>query len=448
MTQRLPRIARGAAALAVSMILLFTMTIGAFYANRGTIFEQRTATNQLRSTKAFEMADAGVEWALGRLNDGSALQAAPSCERSTAANSSALQSFRERYLAPVANSGFSPNSTYRSGCSVAADGATTCSCVTSGTPTFGNSTDPRFAVQFVASPAGDPRAVEIISYGCTGGSTCAPNAAGAFDAEAVVRVLIKVVPVFPSAPGAGLVTGFVAVTGGNMNVINDDPRSNGVTINSGSIVELTGSTQVTSLPGVPPTASILDNDPSLATITNDEAFFASFFGKSTAAYQADSSTYFIVGAGQCAARPTGRCSECGNASDCGSKVSAAIDGPSKALQFWIDRDVQFSNGNLPTAGTLGTASKPVTIAGTSQVELKSSLTAYGMFYAQTAATSLWDYEGSGTAKVFGAFVSRGGFNKGTGTLDLIYRADSFGADETKGLMVKVPGSWRDKLATY
>jgi Tfp pilus assembly protein PilX len=438
---------RGAGALAVSMILLFAMTIVVFFANRSAIFEQRTSANQARSTKAFEAAEAGIEWALGRLNDTRALQAG-SCAISTAANSSALQSFRERYLIPTANSGFFPNNTYRPGCSFDANGVTTCGCPTSGTPTLGSSSDPRFTVQFNAAPGGDQRAVELIAYGCTSGSTCAPGAAGALEAEAVVRVLLKVVPVFPTAPGAGLVTGFVAVTGGNMNVVNDDPRSNGVTINSGSIVELTGSTSVTSLPGVAPTASILDNDTSLSNITDEEAFFASFFGKSTTDYKSDPSTYFIVGPGGCAATGSARCTECNSAGACGSAVSAAIDGPYKALQFWISEDVQFSNGNLPAAGTLGTEAKPLTVAGTGQVELKSSLTAYGMFYANTAATSLWDYEGSGTAKVFGSFVSRGGFNKGTGTLDLIYRSNSFGADELKGLLVKVPGSWRDKLTTY
>jgi hypothetical protein len=438
---------RGAGALAVSMILLFSMTIVVFFANRSVIFEQRTSANQARSTKAFEVAEAGIEWALGRLNDSSALQTG-SCAISTAANSSALQSFRERYLIPTVNSGFFPNSTYRTGCSIADDGATTCGCPTGGSPTLGSSSDPRFTVQFVAAPGGDQRAVELISYGCTSGSNCAPGTVGALGAEAVVRVVLKVVPVFPTAPGAGLVTGYVAVTGGNMTVINDDPRSNGVTINSGSVVELTGSTSVISLPGVAPTASILDNDPSLATIASEEAFFASFFGKSTTDYKSDTNTYFIVGTGECAATGSVRCTECTNAGSCGSAVSAAIDGPYKALQFWIGRDVQFNNGNLPAAGTLGTDAKPLTVAGTGLVELKSSLTAYGMFYAATAATSLWDYEGSGTAKVFGAFVSRGGFEKGTGTLDLIYRSNAFGADEMKGLLVKVPGSWRDKLTTF
>ena len=52
---------RGAAALAVSMLLLFASSIVVFYLNRGLIFEQKTFANQMRSTSAFEVAEAGVE---------------------------------------------------------------------------------------------------------------------------------------------------------------------------------------------------------------------------------------------------------------------------------------------------------------------------------------------------------------------------------------------------
>ena len=52
---------RGAAALIVAMVLLFAMTVVAFFANRTMIFEQRTSANQVRYTKGFELADAGME---------------------------------------------------------------------------------------------------------------------------------------------------------------------------------------------------------------------------------------------------------------------------------------------------------------------------------------------------------------------------------------------------
>jgi hypothetical protein len=72
-----------------------------------------------------------------------------------------------------------------------------------------------------------------------------------------------------------------------------------------------------------------------------------------------------------------------------------------------------------------------------------------MFYVATAtAIENWDYAGSGTAKVFGSFVTRGDFNKGSGTLDLIYSPHIFFAGQGTGLVVRVPGSWRDKETPF
>ena len=123
---------RGAAALAVSMVLLFAMTVVAFFANRSMIFEQRTSANQVRYTKGFEVADAGIEWAIARLNDPLTLAAA-SCvpDGSTAG----LLSFRDRYLQPTASDAthptgwFNPVTTVYPGCQIdPSNGNLTCGC--------------------------------------------------------------------------------------------------------------------------------------------------------------------------------------------------------------------------------------------------------------------------------------------------------------------------------
>lgn len=435
---------RGAAALAVSMFLLFGMTLVAFFANRAQIFEQRTSANQYRSTRAFEMAEAGLEWATARLNEDIVIGNSPSCT-----SGAGTQTFRDRFLAPVtgSNPSFTPDTVARVGCSFDDSGTPTCSCPTGATaPTYGAATEPRFTVQF-NSVAGDPLAVEIISYGCTNAAG-ACNAASSSDAKAVVSTMLKVRPKYPNAPGAGLVTGSAAVTGGNLNVINLDLASNGVTINSGTTVELGTGTSVTTLAGTPPRASVLDNDASLNSLTTADSdgnlFFQSMFGESIAAYKANPQTWLIT-SGSCGTRT--RCTSCGSASSCGSAVSAAYN--LKATQFWLDTDASFTNANLPTVGTLGTASLPVSIAGSGNVELRSNMTAYGLIYAATAtATDNWDYSGSGSAKIFGSLVSRGDFNKGSGTLDVIYDPNIFGAGKITGLLIRVPGSWRDKSTPY
>lgn len=441
---------RGAVALVVALVLVFGMTLVTFFANRGMIFEQKTSANQYRSTKAFEMAEAGLEWATGRLNDDLFIAAAPSC-----ATGGGTESFRDRYLDPqvgATQATFSVNTT-RLGCSIAADGTTTCSCPTGGaTPALGSASDPRFTVEFVDAGL---LTVEIRSYGCTNagtdGAPCDPDSTDAPDGIAVVRALYKVRPKFPSTPGAGLVAGSAATSGGNLNVINLDVKSNGITINSGTTVELGMGTSVISLPGTPPHASVLDNDFSLKDLTNADAsgdlFFQSFFGETMAQYQANPQTWIIT-SGSCDTRV--RCTSCANGGACGQAVSSAID--NGVVQFWADTDVAFNNGNLPSStpnNTIGTAARPISFAGSAGVELRSNLVAYGMFFVATAtAVENWDYAGSGTAQVYGSFVSRGDFLKGSGTLDLIYDANIFRAGEGTGLLVRVPGSWRDSRDPY
>jgi Tfp pilus assembly protein PilX len=51
------------ATVPVVLLLLLGLGILGLYANRGLVFEQRTAANQARSTQAFEVAEAGLEWA-------------------------------------------------------------------------------------------------------------------------------------------------------------------------------------------------------------------------------------------------------------------------------------------------------------------------------------------------------------------------------------------------
>jgi hypothetical protein len=442
------RTQRGAATLAISLVLVFGMTVAVFFANRSLIFEQKTSINQYRSTRAFEMAEAGLEWAVARLNEEIFIAASPSCTTGTG-----TQSFRDRYLAP---SGFEPvtfsvvtTNPPRPGCSIADDGTTTCSCPVSGTaPVLGAAADPRFTVQF--NPvSGDLTTVEVVSYGCTNqGAPCDPGSTATPDGVAVVRTLIKVRPRFPNAPGAGLIAGAAAATGGNLNVINLDLKTNGITINSGTSVELGTGTSVTTLPGTPPRASILDNDPSLNTLAyadgSGDLYFQSFFGQSQAEYQGSPLTWLIT-SGSCGTRA--RCTSCSGGTNCGSAVTAAYN--QGVTQFWADTSVAFNNSTVPTVGTLGTPSRPISLAGSESLELKGNITAYGVFYvARATVEENWDYAGSGTAKVFGSFITRGTFNKGSGTLDLIYTPTIFLGGQGTGLVVRVPGSWRDKEAAY
>ena len=458
---------RGAAALAVSMVLLFAMTGVAFFANRTMIFEQRTAVNQVRHTKAFELADAGIEWAIARLNDPLTL-AAGTC----GASGAGLESFRSRYVRPTAanvpsspgvfnpTGWLNPVSTVYPGCVVDAVGALTCGCPDAGAAALGTPAQPRFRVQFnpvtVANNAtADIQAVEIISRGCTNGDPCDPSqAATASDSSSVARVLVKIRPTFPTVPGAGMISGSSTLVGGSINVINTDTRSNGITINTGSsvVINANGFT-VQSLPGTAPAQSILDNDPSLLRLTtadaNGELFFSSFFGQGFAGYQADPGTTVLTNTGTSnyAART------CSGASDCGAAVSYWIE--RGVTQFWVQGAVDFGSSNRPAASaipdrTFGTAARPVALATSGDLSFGSGVVAYGIFYSASATVTTDATLGNGNPTIIGSFISRGDINKqGSGNLTVAYNGNLFGAaGAPSGILVPVPGSWRDKPTPY
>ncbi len=63
---------RGMASLLTAMVALLIMTITAFYLNAATIAEVINTSNQSRSSKAFEAAEAGLNDVLAKLNDDTA----------------------------------------------------------------------------------------------------------------------------------------------------------------------------------------------------------------------------------------------------------------------------------------------------------------------------------------------------------------------------------------
>ena len=90
------------------------------------------------------------------------------------------------------------------------------------------------------------------------------------------------------------------------------------------------------------------------------------------------------------------------------------------------------------------ASRPLSIASSSNIDFKGNITAYGLFYGATAtADENYVTPGTGSAIIYGSIVVRGTFVKGTGSLRLVYDANLFTPDKLRGTMVRVPGSWRD-----
>jgi Tfp pilus assembly protein PilX len=439
---------RGAASLLVALVLLLGGTIMAFFANRGFIFEQRTSANQYRATKAFELAEAGAEWALGRLNERMSLSTtAGSCATVTGTS----PTFLDRYANPTGATFNFPASASFAGCrfdpaNVATNGGWSCACPAGAAATaLGSADQGRFGVRFQAV-AGDTSAIEIVSRGCSNvaaaGDVCDPALAAApptGDATAVVRVIVKSRSALAAGPSAALTTGTATTASGNLNVVNTHAPSNGITIHAGTTVQLGSGTNPYTLPGTPPRASVLDNDPTLANLTlaSEDQFFARFFGTTLTDYRR-------VGGGT---RIISGCSP----QACGQQIMSIIDSGERGLQFYVDGDVQFqaSAVNGSTTGSIGTSTNPVIVVASGAMDMQGSFTANGIFYSATPTATTVANPGGGTTTIFGAYISRGAFQKqGSGTFNIVYTPFLWGTGNPNNRLVRVPGTWRDKLTDY
>jgi hypothetical protein len=425
----------GAVSLLVALMLLLGGTIMAFFANRSFIFEQRTSANQYRATKAFELAEAGIEWGLGKLNENVPLAAGTDCSTNAGA---ADPTFRSLYATPTAGGSRNVSLNSMPSCRIDAAGIATCICPTAASTTANHAStfadQGRFGVRFRDGANG---VVEIIARGCTNGTVpCDPmdNAYAGADATAVTRVQVKAVPAVVGGPGAPLTAGSLAVAaGGVVNVVNSDVPSNGITINTGAAGVQTGSgINAYSLPGSPSSASIVDDDQALVgmTLPAEDARFASFLGQTMTNYRTVDPDVIRIGS----------CSAAG----CGAQVMNVINSGVLQPRFFVDGDITFDSGNVG-GSPIGTATNRVVVVSNGTLSIDANVTAHGLFHA--AAVS---FNGSGTSTIYGAAISRGAFSvANSATLNLIYDPSAWSASAVPtGRLVKVPGSWRDKATNF
>ncbi|NJN00738.1 MAG: hypothetical protein HC793_03925 [Aquincola sp.] len=433
----LPAIKRqkGAAALAASLALLFGMTLILFFANRSFIFEQKASANQMRSTQAFEVAEAGLEWATAMLNNRGVINNA--CVPTVGQPNSFGGIYAPRSGTPQ---NYIPPTNARAGCRMAASGALTCSCpAAGGTVALGSSTQPNFTV--LIEDTADIDAVRITSWGCinqTAACTATNNAGG--DATASASVVVKLRPILRAAPAAALTTGGWAQVCGSFNITNSSQAANGYLVNSGGQTQIGNGTYLSgalpvgapncgggggqtlaTTPGTPIAASIVANDTSLSTISGDSnAMFSAFFGTTLAQFIAAPSTCTISGSSA-----TNRAN---------NLIAAYNDGARRCRDFWVDGDIQFS-GNA----TLGTAADPVTMVSASDMSFNGNYEIYGVIYSDSAD---WNDLGTGTSDIYGAVISRVNYrNNGNGSIR--YDAGTLANIQDRGRLVRVPGTWRD-----
>jgi hypothetical protein len=437
---------RGLSTLAIALLLLFSSSIVVFYMNRGVIFEQKTSANQMRSTIAFEAAEAGLEWATGMLNRPYDIQASD-CSFLSTANIS----FRRKYIQTQFNIGVSgvplTDSAYP-GCKINGT-ALYCNCpdqpagteaiadptIPSGVPTE----LPSFVVAF--QDIGDPTAVRVISTGCTAqAGMCKPTtltaaSTGASDAAATVTVILKLAPTLRAQPSAALTCGTSCTVGGSYNIYNFDVASNGYLVNAGTTVSSGAGVTYGTIPGQPWQNAVIANDSSLSAISSSDptctnaSMFTAYFGTTMATFAGSPDTYNATS-----------CSGAGGASACGAEVNTAYNNGWRNFYFPNGMSLNSSAGfpgntlgsNLPGGG--------VNLVSPGAMRINGNITINGLLFFNNANVNNF---GTGTADINGAVITCAGYNNnGSGTLT--YDSNALGgAGLRPGMMVRVPGSWRD-----
>jgi hypothetical protein len=430
---------RGVGALAVSMLLLFASSIVVFYLNRGLIFEQKASANQVRSTSAFEAAEAGIEWATGMLNEASSITAA--CTAGGGGSHFA------GIYAPAPGGSIVATTTAFPGCKLNGT-ALTCACPAPGAGVANLTSGvalPSFTVAFqqvdvidpvTGAATTDPKSVRLISTGCTAqDAACAPGAVNAADgvATARVEVVLRFSPTLRAAPQAALTCGLNCAVSGSYDIRNVEVSSNGYLVNAGTDITTNPGVTYETIPGQPIENALIAYDTSLSalastdpTCTNSNLFKA-FFGITLAEY---------------AALPNVTSITCSNPSDCATKVQAAYNPPNNARDFYFPSGLDLNSSQFPGPKVLGSNDQQgsVRLVSPGDININGKITINGMLFSNS---SNFQDLGTGTADINGSIITCAAYgNNGSGLLNFSSAAAG-GTGPANGRMTRVPGSWRD-----
>ena len=451
---------QGAATLIVVMVLFFIISLVAAYTNRSLIFEQRTSSNQYRSSQALEVADAGLEWAISQLNFERLERVNDRCLKNVDLSLPLPLSFRQRYLlVDPATGKITPKPNPAGGGELNAacvwTGPTTgwsCSCPSTGTPSLTAPTAagiwPAFRVRFrnilgagVPFVPQQPGAIWVDVVGCTrvdpvGSADTCLNFDGLGTLNEGRAVISSVVTLSGNAaglpPAALTVFGAVNPTGA-LEVYNTKPDGSGITIHASGPVTM-GPIVLRSAPGTPAAGTVIDNDAELSPaavtpFTAAERMFASVFKMRPETFR----TQQAIVALNC---PTGGCTAT-------SVRTAIAANPGRPL--WLTGSL-----SVDSAGDIGSAAEPALLVVNGNLEFTGAglgVNMYGLVYTRLpvpnpSGLTGWVTSGAG-GQVNGAVVSEGGVS-GSGTPKIVH--DAAVLDRLRyavGTFVRVPGSWRD-----
>jgi hypothetical protein len=451
---------KGVATLIVVLILFFVVSMVAAYTNRNLIFEQRTSSNQYRSTQALEAADAGLEWVIAALNIG---RVDDNCAVSTSSSDLPL---RQRLLAIDATGRIvptaGPSGEELSVVCVFNGSGWTCSCPTSGTasvtPPSGSGSWPAFRVRF-RSVIGDassptvprqPGVVKAQVVGCTRadsstGDQCLQFTAGqgaAGEGRVLVSALLALSGTASSPPQAALVVRRrVDVSGTGISAYNSIAGGSGITIQSGGDVDIPDPTKLVGQPGSPGgMGTVIQNDSAMGSgssgalrdvtgtnaITAEDRMFAAVFNLRPDTFRDQPATVQMA---------------------CGSSGCSAADVRGQVANnpwrpIWLNGDL-----NVDSSGDIGSAAQPVLLVVNGGVAFSvSTATIYGVVYVRTSASTFSsnsEWSTSGGGQIIGSTVADEKVD-GHGTTSFVFDPGVMSLVRWKtGSFVRVPGSWKD-----
>lgn len=398
---------RGAAALVVTLALLFASSLFAFFVTRGLIFEQRTAANQARAVRAMEAAEAGLDWAFAHLNDPRFID--DRCLPSEASTGS----FRERMAPLDAAFRHVPTPGALATCSLATDGLR-CQCPADGIAARPLVDAPRFEVRLEAVE-GTLDALALIAQGCSGG-------VGPCDGEATATVSVLLEPrsLLRTLPDAALTaTGDVLLEGSFELTAQDE----GLLLASGGAVTIGPSVRLRAPGGTPVGHAMVEGDPWLASLGTEAA---------------DSLPRRLFGAPLAAmARAPGAARVACSTGDCDTALRSALQQGWQVL--WIDAPSDPSPLRLASAGlVIGQAHRPVLLLSPRALAFDGAASLRGLLHLDALGGQV-----TGPLDLRGA-ITGGGRLRAEGDEQVAFDRPLLAVLQAQtSAFVRVPGSWRD-----
>ncbi len=374
-----PTSQRGAATIAVTLLLSFVALLSVAFAHRSVLFDAKTSVNQYRAAQAREASEAGLAWALAQLNSSTPI--GDDCRPSDNASATA---FRERSVAAM-----------QATCS-ARDGSWSCRCAAPSTP----SDDASLAFTIQLAETGTPGVLQLNARGTASGS------------RSQLQERLGRLPGLDSLPAATLTVRGVASFGpGAFGVHHSDPASGGLTLHSGAALPSLP-LQLSSTPGTPASASVVASDPALAALAS-HGLFASLFRMDKSSWRAQPMVHEL---------------DCSNTCD-GTLAEAAT----RHQLLWLRGGLR-----LDTPVTLGTPQRPVLLVVDGPVALQAGAVIHGLVYGTHAS-----WVDTAGASIHGAVVFEDTLQASGSTQIHHHLAVLQALHQHTGSYARVSGSWRD-----